>query len=83
MKTLLSAVIISCIVSAELFLSAEKLEQNEVHSDLRDLQEEKVDDRPNVIFILVDDVGWADFNYNVHGKSPIPTPNIDRLAQQG
>jgi len=38
---------------------------------------------PNIVFILIDDVGWADFNYNIGGKSAIPTPNIDRLAGEG
>ena len=37
---------------------------------------------PNIVFILVDDVGWADFGYNSPGYSSIPTPNIDRLAKQ-
>ena len=40
---------------------------------------------PNIIFVLVDDVGWADFGYNTN-KPPataIPTPNLDRLAGQG
>ena len=31
----------------------------------------------------MDDVGWADFNYNVEGSSSIPTPNLDRLAGEG
>ena len=35
---------------------------------------------PNIVFILVDDVGWADFNYTSGGKGSIPTPNIDRLS---
>ena len=43
----------------------------------------KENDKPNIIFIMVDDVGWADFNYNTPGSSPIPTPNIDNLAAQG
>ena len=38
---------------------------------------------PNIIFILFDDVGWADFNYNVNGHSSIPTPNLDKLADEG
>lgn len=39
-------------------------------------------DRPNIIFIMADDVGWGDFQcYNPAGK--IPSPNIDRLAQNG
>jgi len=36
--------------------------------------------RPNVIFILADDLGWADVGY--HG-SEIRTPNLDRLAAAG
>lgn len=38
--------------------------------------------RPNILFIMADDVGWGDFQcYNPQGK--IPTPNIDRLARDG
>lgn len=38
--------------------------------------------RPNLVFIMADDVGWGDFQcYNPQGK--IPTPHIDRLARQG
>ncbi len=33
--------------------------------------------RPNIFFILVDDLGWGDVGY--HG-SDIRTPDIDRLA---
>ena len=41
------------------------------------------DEKPNIIFIMVDDVGWADFDYNTPGSSAIPTPNIDSLAEKG
>ncbi|MBP8258159.1 MAG: arylsulfatase [Verrucomicrobia bacterium] len=38
--------------------------------------------RPNIVFIMADDVGWGDFQcYNPQGK--IPSPNIDRLAREG
>ena len=35
---------------------------------------------PNVLFIVADDLGWADVGY--HG-SALRTPNIDRLAREG
>lgn len=38
-------------------------------------------DRPNVLFILVDDLGWSDVSYN--GSKVYETPHIDRLARQG
>lgn len=37
--------------------------------------------RPNVIFILADDLGWADLS--CFGRPDYQTPNIDRLAKQG
>ncbi|MEO2000079.1 MAG: arylsulfatase [Pirellulales bacterium] len=36
---------------------------------------------PNIILILVDDLGWADPGF--HGGDARLTPNIDRLARQG
>lgn len=40
------------------------------------------DSGPNVVFIMVDDMGYGDLGcYNTDSK--IPTPNIDRLASQG
>ena len=37
--------------------------------------------RPNVVLILIDDMGWRDPGFV--GNSYIETPNIDRLAHQG
>jgi arylsulfatase A len=37
--------------------------------------------RPNIVFILVDDLGWADVG--CFGSKYFRTPNIDRLASQG
>ena len=37
--------------------------------------------RPNILFILADDLGWADLG--VYGQTGHTTPNLDRLAAQG
>ena len=37
-------------------------------------------ERPNIVMVFLDDVGWADFNYTSEGRGSIPTPNIDRLS---
>jgi len=42
---------------------------------------EKASGRPNFVFILVDDLGWADVG--CYGGDLHETPNIDRLARQG
>lgn len=42
---------------------------------------EKEQERPNILFVLVDDMGWRDlacYGHEIH-----ETPNIDRLASQG
>jgi len=40
-----------------------------------------VPSRPNVIFILADDLGWGDLS--CYGRPDYRTPNLDRLASQG
>ncbi|MFF4698845.1 sulfatase family protein [Streptomyces chattanoogensis] len=37
--------------------------------------------RPNILFILGDDLGWADLSS--YGSPDIRTPHLDRLARQG
>lgn len=36
---------------------------------------------PNILFILADDLGWADLG--CYGSTEIRTPNLDRLAGEG
>src|ERR1043165_4062419 len=37
--------------------------------------------RPNILFIVVDDLGYGDIG--VQGGKAVPTPNIDKLAASG
>lgn len=37
--------------------------------------------RPNIVFIMADDLGRADLG--AYGQRVVPTPNLDRLAAQG
>ena len=37
--------------------------------------------RPNILFILADDIGYGDFG--CYGATMVKTPNVDRLAAQG
>jgi len=41
----------------------------------------KPETRPNIVFILIDDMGWKDLGYM--GSEYYETPNIDRLAAAG
>ena len=43
-------------------------------------QEEEAQ-RPNILILLADDAGYADFGFM--GATDIQTPNIDRLAAEG
>jgi len=38
-------------------------------------------DRPNIVLLYADDIGWGDLG--CYGAKVIPTPNLDRLASQG
>ena len=38
-------------------------------------------DRPNIVLVFADDLGWKDVGYQ--GSDFMETPNLDRLAQQG
>lgn len=42
---------------------------------------QKNENPPNVLFILVDDLGWKDVGYM--GSSAYETPNVDHLASEG
>jgi len=44
-------------------------------------QQQPAAPKPNIVIILSDDAGYADFSYN--GCTQFATPNIDRLARDG
>ncbi|WP_158860312.1 sulfatase family protein [Lunatibacter salilacus] len=39
------------------------------------------DPRPNIVYIIADDIGWDDLG--CYGHPLVSSPNIDRMAQQG
>ena len=43
------------------------------------------DKKPNVVIVMTDDVGWNDFGAYSGGGANLghPTPNVDRLAEEG
>ena len=43
--------------------------------------EKNKDKKPNVVFILADDLGYGDLS--CYGQEKFETPNIDKLAQNG
>lgn len=45
------------------------------------LPSQAAQEKPNIVFILSDDAGYADFGFN--GAEDLRTPNIDRLATEG
>ncbi len=45
------------------------------------VKNDKEKSKPNIIVLLVDDAGYADFGFN--GSKDLQTPNIDKLASTG
>src|SRR4051812_1411535 len=41
--------------------------------------------KPNIVMLMTDDTGWNDFGYMSGGGKALghPTPNIDRIGQEG
>lgn len=39
--------------------------------------------KPNILFIMADDIGWFNVSCYNHGIMGYRTPNIDRLAKEG
>ena len=39
--------------------------------------------KPNILFVMADDIGWFNISCNNHGIMGYQTPNIDRIAREG
>jgi len=50
-------------------------------SSCEGLKEKVTEKRPNIIFILADDLGYGELG--CYGQEKIETPNIDQLAEEG
>jgi arylsulfatase len=58
-------------------------EDNEINKKLAALQK-KFGKRPNIIYILADDVGWGEMGWQGGGKHRgTPTPELDKMALEG
>jgi len=73
MKTLISKAIVLCFFSV-LASCASK-------TGGHDNSKSKSEVKPNIVFILVDDLGYGDIG--CFGQEKIQTPNIDKLAENG
>ena len=40
-------------------------------------------DKPNILFIMADDIGWFNLSCYNHGVMGYRTPNMDRIAREG
>src|SRR5688572_23349489 len=49
-----------------------------IHADAKESREPR---KPNIVFILADDLGYG--NVGAYGQKKILTPNIDKLAAEG
>ncbi|MFB9056109.1 sulfatase-like hydrolase/transferase [Mariniflexile ostreae] len=64
------------LLMVSLFLNCKQTqEKNSEHKPVNQVE------KPNVIVILIDDAGYADFGFM--GCEDLETPNIDKLAQSG
>ena len=69
-KILMKQLFLSLLLFASIFLNCQSK-----------LKKEKLRSKPNIIYILADDLGYGDIG--VYGQEKIETPNLDELASNG
>lgn len=74
MKSILHVILLVGITSLSSCKDQKNLSQKEEVSDLNT-------SKPNIIYILADDLGYGDLS--CYGQKKFTTPNIDKLASQG
>jgi arylsulfatase A-like enzyme len=75
MKTSLTTLLVAALILAMGTAAAAHSSDNARPSQRRG------DERPNIVFFLVDDLGWRDVG--CYGSSFYETPHVDRLASEG
>lgn len=65
---------IPCLISLLVFLTG-------CETGSIEMETEATVEKPNIIYIMADDLGYGDLG--VYGQEKIKTPNIDRLAAEG
>ena len=57
-------------------------EHQEVIWETGKVVSQKRSDKPNIVLIVADDLGWNDLTFNGGGvaQGTVPTPNIDSIA---
>lgn len=92
-KSVLTSIALAVLILATImlyrFLSFEQID-DQVHVDakleyLKQITERKInlDDAPNILFIVYDDMGYGDIGAGADKSNAIKTPNIDSLASSG
>jgi len=72
----MSMLFIGCGESSSEISKVTKTDVNQENTPLT-----RTDKRPNIIYILADDLGYGDIG--AFGQKHIDTPNLDKMAQQG